>query len=130
MIVDDRALSRHLVRQVAATPHDTVLECVSADEALAAVGIFQPDCLVMGVSHPAPVAFDAIRRIRQTYPEMRIVAASSVHESQLQQQASDAGACGYVTMENLSELFLLAAPERLAGLPLRRAKVRRRQKKS
>lgn len=130
MIVDDRALARHLVRQVAAAPNDTVLECVSADEALAAAGIFRPDCLVMGVSRPAPAAIEAIRSIRQTYPEMRIVAASSVHESQLQQQASEAGACGYVTMENLSELFLLAAPERLAGKPVGRAKARRRHKKT
>ena len=130
MIVDERALSRHLVRQVAATGHDTVLECVSANEALAAVGIFRPDCLVMGVSRPAPMAFEAIRSIRRTYPQMRIVAMSSIHEPQLQQQSRDAGACGYVTTENLSELFLLAAPERLAVKPARRAKARRRQKPS
>jgi hypothetical protein len=43
--------------------------------------------------------------------------------------ASEAGASGYVTTENLSELFLLAAPERLMLKSGRRTKVRRRRQK-
>jgi two-component system, NarL family, response regulator FusR len=127
MIVDDHAISRHLVRQVAATPQDTVLECVSAEEALKAVGIFKPDCVVMGVSQPVPGAFQAIKRIRETHPDVRVVAVSNYHEAGLRQMASDAGASGYVTTENLSELFLLAAPERLTLKPTRRAKSRRQK---
>src|SRR5690349_2499298 len=110
MIVDDRAISRHLVRQVAATPQDTVLECVSTEEALKAVGTFKPDCVVMGVTPPAPNVFRAIKNIRETYPQMRVVAVSNFHEAHVQQLAADAGASGYVATENLSELFLLAAP--------------------
>jgi CheY-like chemotaxis protein len=127
MIVDDRAMARHLVRQVAALPQDTVLECTSPDEALKAVGIFRPDCIMIGVSRPVPGAFRAIKNIRQTYPQMRVVAVSSVHENQLQHMASEAGASGYVTTENLSELFLLAAPERLTLRPARRTKARRKK---
>jgi two-component system uhpT operon response regulator UhpA len=122
MIVDDRALSRHLVRQASATPLDTVLECANAEEAVKAVGVFQPDCVMMGVSLPAPGAYKAIRTIRKTYPEVRVLAVSSLHEPELRQAASDAGAAGYVSTENLSELFLLAAPERLAAKPAQRTK--------
>ena len=43
------------------------------------------------------------------------------HEPELRQSASDAGVAGYVTTENLSELFLLAAPERLTLKPARRS---------
>jgi two-component system chemotaxis response regulator CheY len=127
MIVDDRAMARHLVRQAAALPQDTVLECVSPDEALKAVGIFKPDCIMMGISRPVPGAFQAIKDIREIYPQMRVVAVSSVHENHLKQMASDAGASGYVTTENLSELFLLAAPERLTLKPARRSKARRKK---
>jgi DNA-binding NarL/FixJ family response regulator len=126
MIVDDHAISRHLVRTVAATPQDTVLECVSAEEALKAMASFKPDCVMMGVSQPMPGAFQAIKAIRQTHPEVRVVAVSSYHESGLREMASAAGASGYVTTENLSELFLLAAPERLTLKPVRRRA--RRQK--
>jgi len=129
MIVDDRAVSRHLVRQVAARPQDTVLEFASAEEAVKALATFKPDCVLMGVSLPPPNAFPVIRRIRKSYPEMRVVAVSNYHEASLRQMASEAGASGYVTTENLSELFLLAAPERLTLKPGRRARHRRRQYK-
>src|SRR5580704_12671635 len=125
MIVDGHAIARHLVRQAAALPQDTVLECVSPDEALKAVGIFKPDCIMMGVSRPVPGAFEAIKNIRDTYPQVRVVAVSNFRENQMQQLASEAGASGYVSTENLSELFLLAAPERLNLRPARHSKVRR-----
>lgn len=128
MIVDDHALSRHLVRQVAATTLDTVLECVSPEEAMKAVAVFKPDCVVMGVTRPAPGAFQAIKTIRQAFPEVRVVAVSSYPEAGLRQMASEAGATGFVTTENLSELFLLAAPERLTSKPVRRSKPRRKSK--
>jgi len=127
MIVDDRAISRHLVRQAAALPQDTVLECTSAAEALKAVSVFQPDCVLMGVSLPAPGAFQTIKRIRQTYPEVRVVAVSHLDEPASRLAASEAGAAGYVSTENLSELFLLAAPERLTLKPAPRRKSRSRK---
>jgi DNA-binding NarL/FixJ family response regulator len=128
MIVDEAVLARHLVRQVAALPQDTVLECGSPDEALKAMKIFKPDCVVMGVTPPLPGIFNAIRSIRETYPQVRVVALSQVHETRLEQMAADAGASGYATAENISQLYLLAAPERLTIRPRRRANVRRPRK--
>ena len=128
MIVDDRADSRQLMRQVAARPQDTVLEFASATEAVKALGAFQPNCVMMGVSLPPPDAFPAIKRIRKTYPEMRVVAVSSVPDAGLRQAARAAGATSYVSMENLSELYLLAAPERLAFTPIPSPKIRCRRK--
>jgi DNA-binding NarL/FixJ family response regulator len=127
MIVDDHAIARHLVRQVAATPQDTVLECVSPEEALKAVGIFKPDCVMMGVSRPTPNAFQAIKSIRAAHPQVRVVAVSSFPEADLRRMATEAGASGFVSTENLSELFLLAAPERLTPKPERRSPSRRRK---
>jgi DNA-binding NarL/FixJ family response regulator len=125
MIVDERALARHLIRQAAAAPADTVLECVSAEEALAAVGIFGPDCVMMGITPPMTGAFQAIRAIRETHPQVRVVAVSHFHEARLQRLAAEAGASGYVAAENLPQLFLLAAPERLT---LRRPRPSRARK--
>ena len=125
LIVDDRALTRYLVRQAAATPQDTVLECASAAEAVQAVGAFQPDCVLMGVSLPAPDTFAAIKSIRKKHPEVRVLAVSLTDENELRRAA---GAAGYVTTENLSELFLLPAPGRLAALPDQPRKSRREQK--
>jgi two-component system invasion response regulator UvrY len=122
IIVGEPAAARQLVRQSVALPQDTVLECATADEALKSVGVFRPDCVMLGVSLPAPGAFQAIRRLRKTHPEMRVVAVSHSSDAVLREAAQAAGAAGFVTTENLSELFLLAAPERLTAKPVRRKK--------
>ena len=118
MIVDERAVGRHLVRQAATMAHDTVLECTSPEEAMKALGVFQPDCVLIGVSCPPPNTFRAIKTIRKNHPEVRVVAVSNFNEAEQRRAASEAGAAGYVSTENLSELFLLAAPERLADQPV------------
>ncbi len=117
MIVDDHAVFRHLIRQVAATPNDTVFECVSADDALKSVAIFRPDCVTMDVRMPGSCAFDAIRSIHQLYPNTRILVVTSYDQSDFRQAAADAGATAFVSKENLSELYLLAAPQRLVTKP-------------
>jgi DNA-binding NarL/FixJ family response regulator len=113
MIVDDHAVFRHLIRQAATTPDDTVLECTSADDALKSMGVFKPDCVTMDVRMPGMCAFKAIRRIREDHPKVRVLVVSSYDESDLRRAAREAGATGYVSKENLAELFLLAAPHRL-----------------
>lgn len=117
MIVDERAVARHLVRKAAASPLDTVLECASPAEALKLLGTFQPDCVLLGISCPPPGAWDPIKIIRKQHPEVRIVAVNQFDERDMRHAASEAGASGYVSTENLSELFMLAAPERLAASP-------------
>ena len=117
MIVDDHAVFRHLIRQVVATAEDTVLECVSADDALKSVGVFKPDCVTMDVRMPGTCAFKAIRRIRESHPGVRVVVVSSHDQLDFRRAATEAGAAGYVSKENLSELFLLAAPQRLGARP-------------
>lgn len=115
MIVDDHAVFRHLIRQVMATPEDTVLECVSADDALKSVNVFKPDCMTIDVRMPGTCVFKAIRQIRESHPKVRVLVVSSYDEFGLRRAATEAGANGYVSKENLSELFLLAAPHRLHG---------------
>ena len=120
MIVDDHAVFRHLIRQVVATTEDTVLECVSADDALKCMGVFKPDCVTMDLHMPGMNAFKAIREIRESHPKVRVLVVSNHDESELRRAATEAGATGYVSKENLSELFLLAAPHRLSAGPANR----------
>ena len=113
MIVDDHAVYRHLIRQVVATPNDTVYECVSADDAMKSVGIFRPDCITMDIRMPGESAFQAIRSIRDSYPQTRVLVVTAYDQPDFRQAATAAGASGFVSKENLSELYLLAAPQRL-----------------
>ena len=111
LIVEEARLTRYLVRQAAATPDDRVWECGSPAEAVKLAGRHQPDCVVMGVTQAVPEAFHAIRNIRGNYPQVRIVALSQFHEPRLEKLATEAGATHYVAVENITELFTVAAPE-------------------
>ena len=117
MIVDDHAVYRHLIRQVAATRNDTVLECVSADDALKSFAVFRPDCVTMDVRMPGSDAFQAIRHIRQFYPATRVLVVTAYDQEDFRRAATAAGATAFISKENLSELYLLAAPQRLNSKP-------------
>jgi two-component system NarL family response regulator len=119
VIIDEQALNRQRVRQAATSPHDTVLEFATSDEALKVLDAFQPDCVMLGVSCPPPNAFNAIRSIRKKLPEVRVLAVNSYSDAEAHQAATAAGASGYVTTHDLSQLFLLAAPDRIAAQPPR-----------
>ncbi len=120
IIVDDQRDSRYLVHQAACSPADTVLEFNSPEEALKVLDVFQPNCVMLGLSHPTPDTFQAIQTIRRKHPAVRVLVVSDFNQAELREAASAAGATAYVNSSDLSELYLLAAPERLAELPIPR----------
>ena len=70
----------------------------------------------MGISPPRPVTLKVIKSIRKKHPgNPRGMAVSAFDEIESRRAAAEAGAAAYETTENLSELFLLAAPERLSA---------------
>lgn len=113
MIVDDHEGMRSMIRQLIAAPGDSVLECSSGDQALAAAGDFKPDCVTMDISMPGLSAFEAARGIRGAHPSARVVFVSSHDQPDYRRAALDAGAVGYVLKENLPELYLFVATKRL-----------------
>ena len=113
MIVDDHDGMRNMIRQLIVAPGDSVVECSTADIAVAAAGDFKPDCVTMDISMPGLSAFEAVRGIRSAHPPARVIFVSSHDQPDYRRAAKEAGAVGYVMKENLSELYLLVATKRL-----------------
>jgi len=113
MIVDDHAGMRTMIRQLIVAPGDTVVECASGDEALLALSDFKPDCVTMDISMPGLCAFKTTQTIRAAHPPARVIFVSSHDQPDYRRAAHNAGAVGYVTKENLSELYLFVATKRL-----------------
>lgn len=113
MIVDDHDGMRSTIRRLIATPGDKVIECASADEALAKLVEFKPDCVTMDVSMPGSCAFETMRKIRETHPEVRVVCVTSHDLPEYRRAALESGASGYVVKDNLTDLYLLVATKRL-----------------
>lgn len=113
MIVDDHAGMRATIRQLVCAPGDTVVECGSGDDALAAFTNFKADCVTVDVSMPGKCAFKTIRAIRETQPNTRVICVTSHDLPDYRRAAYEAGAAGFVLKDNLSDLYLLVATKRL-----------------
>ena len=113
MIVDDHGGMRTTIRQLISTAGDQVIECATADEALAQLTEFKPDCVTMDVSMPGGCAFKAMRAIREAHPPVRMICVTSHDQPDFRRAAFDAGASGFVVKDNLSDLYLLVATKRL-----------------
>jgi two-component system chemotaxis response regulator CheY len=114
LIVDDHEGMRRMIRQLVSGPGDVVHECASADEALQAFERFKPDCVTLDISMPGLCAFQAARAMRVAHPPARVVFVSSHDQPDFRRAAREAGAAGFVTKDNLSELYFIVAAKRLA----------------
>jgi two-component system response regulator DesR len=113
MIVDDHEGMRKLIRQMVAGAGDAVLECRSGDDALLAAGAFKPDCVTMDISMPGRCAFETTRALRTACPSVRVIFVSSHDQPDYRRRAREAGAAGFVTKENLADLYPYVAAKRL-----------------
>ena len=104
LIVDDNAAIRRLLRRAMQDTANTVWECADGSDAFAAYADRRPDVVLMDVRMPRMDGLAATRQIRQHHPAARVVMVTDYDDEDLRKAASDAGACGYVLKQNLTEL--------------------------
>ena len=101
MIVDDSDDIRRMLRAVVADLADPIYECRDGGEACDAYVTYRPDCVLMDISMTPIDGMTATRRIRQMFPDARIVIVTQYDDARLRGAAEQAGACGYVLKDNL-----------------------------
>lgn len=101
VIVDDHALARAAVRTILADDpiFDIVAEAEDADGAVAAVQHYRPDLVLMDIRMPGG-GLQATRRIKETFPDVRIVMMTVSDAPQDLFEALRSGAQGYL-LKNL-----------------------------
>jgi NarL family two-component system response regulator LiaR len=110
MIVDDHAVVRSGLGAFFAVFPDLELvgEAENGDQALARCGRLKPDVVLMDLIMPGVDGVTATRRIKEKYPDVKVIALTSFLEDDLVQGALQAGATGYL-MKNVSARELAAA---------------------
>jgi DNA-binding NarL/FixJ family response regulator len=78
---------------------EVVGEAADGREALERVAELRPDVVVMDLLMPVMNGVDATRAIRAAYPEVEVVALTSVLEDRMVVDAVEAGAAGYLLKE-------------------------------
>jgi|DewCreStandDraft_4_1066084.scaffolds.fasta_scaffold77185_2 DNA-binding NarL/FixJ family response regulator len=124
MIVDDHSGMRQTLRRLLATPEDSVCECQSGAEAVAAYDRFRPDWVLMDIVMQELDGIAATRQIIRAFPEARVIMVTEHGETSFRQAARAAGACGFVPKDDLRQLRRLLARPPSDSSPSRSGKPR------
>jgi NarL family two-component system response regulator LiaR len=110
MIVDDHAVVRSGLSAFLSVYPDLEMvgEAESGEDALARIGLLQPDVILMDLMMPGMDGVQTTRAVKQKYPHIQIVALTSFKEENMVQGALQAGAMGYL-LKNVSATELSSA---------------------
>jgi len=110
LIVDDNAAVRRVIRDVLAGLDAEVRECASAEEAFAR-GVAGSDWVLMDVELQGLDGISATRIIRSIAPATNVCIVTNHDNARLRREARQAGACAFVSKQDLLALpAVLAAP--------------------
>lgn len=104
MIVDDNSDIRGLIRSFTEDLATGVVECADGSQALRIYAEHKPDWVLMDIEMPGLDGITATRQIRTAFPDARVLIVTQYDDRESREEASRAGACGYVLKENLFEL--------------------------
>lgn len=105
LLVDDHAVVRQGLRMFLATDEGlhVVGEAENGQEALEKVAALHPDVVLMDLLMPVMDGVRATRQIKARFPEVEVIALTSVLEDQLVVEAMHAGATGYLLKDTHPE---------------------------
>jgi DNA-binding NarL/FixJ family response regulator len=110
LVVDDHEEVRQGFQMLLAldSEMDVVGEASNGADALEQVAILLPDVILMDLQMPTMSGLEAIPVLRQQYPEIEIIALTSVADHGSITQAVQAGAIGYLLKDTQSDQLLRA----------------------
>lgn len=115
LIVEDNDEMRRLIVKLVRGLAEHTYECLDGAEALLAYTRHRPEWVLMDVKMKEMDGISATRQIKASYPDANIMIVTDYDDPDLREAARSAGACEYVTKENLLEVRrILGPPEQQA----------------
>jgi len=110
LLVDDHGIVREGLRALLDDGEQFVIvgEAGNGDEACEAVRRLQPDIVLMDLKMPGMAASDAIRVIRASSPNVKVIALTSYAEDGQVREIMSAGAAGYILKDVTKSDFVTA----------------------
>ncbi len=104
LIVEDNQQMRRLIASIVCDLAGEISECSDGSQALAAYTEQQPDWVLMDIRMQEVDGIAAILQIKAAFPEAQIIIVTDYDDAKLREAACGAGACGYITKENLFDV--------------------------
>jgi DNA-binding NarL/FixJ family response regulator len=110
LLVDDHGIVREGLRALLDDGEEFVIvgEAANGGEACDAVRRLQPDIVLMDLKMPGMAASDAIRVIRASWPNVKVIALTSYAEDGQVREIMTAGAAGYILKDVTKSDFITA----------------------
>jgi DNA-binding NarL/FixJ family response regulator len=110
LLVDDHTVVRQGLRMVLSLEPglDIIGEAGNGREALELIPKLKPEVVLMDLLMPVMDGVSTIRAVKETYPDIEVVALTSVLEDRLVIDAVEAGAAGYLLKETGPEELIEA----------------------
>lgn len=117
LLVDDHTVVRFGFRLLleAAADVQVVAEADSGEHAYATYPQCKPDIVIMDLSMPGMGGIEALKRIRNHYPDSRLLALSAHDDAMHARRALSQGALGFLSKRSAPEILLDAVRTVAAG---------------
>lgn len=117
LIVDDHAIVRAGLKQIIESERGwwRVEEASHAYQALGLIRQEAPELAIIDLSMPGMGGLDLIRRIKNEFPQVRVLVLSMHAEEQYALRAFSAGASGYLTKDSAASELMVAIAKVAAG---------------
>lgn len=108
LIADSNPTFREHLRGLCRQSHDVVVVAEASDPAdmLQQASAIGPDVVITGLTTRARCVFDAVRELKRRHPTTPVIVLSIYHHDEYALHALDAGASGFLMMEQVHELLL------------------------
>ncbi len=104
LIVEDDGAMRELIKRVIGDLVDSFCECRDGRDALALYEKHRPAWVLMDIRMEHLDGLAATQQITSAWPSARVLIVTAHTDEDLREAAHQAGACGYVSKENLLEI--------------------------
>jgi DNA-binding NarL/FixJ family response regulator len=117
LLVDDHDLVRTAIARMLSDIDDLHVlgQANSGEQAYSMVGELSPQVVLMDIRMPGIGGLEATRKIKQRYPEVKILALSACEDEPFPTRLLQAGASGYLTKGDCIDETVLAIRQVAAG---------------
>jgi two-component system chemotaxis response regulator CheY len=115
VIVDDAKFMRKTLTSILQNAHYEVIgEAENGEEAVALYRALQPDLMTMDITMPLMSGIEAVKKIKEEFPDAKIVMCSAIGQQRIVVEAIEAGAKDFI-VKPFDEIRVLDAIKRVLG---------------
>jgi len=107
LIVDDNQSMRQTIGRILCKDGDEIIECDDGKDATAMYRQYRPDWVLMDINMKEVGGIEATENILVVDPKARIIMVTDFGDRFFRKAAQEAGALGFISKENLSELHAI-----------------------